>query len=524
MDNLVKTEDFGTLLTIFLESYKDEIFEFFNRCYSYIKDLFKERDVDLETILYAESDKSIQETIVVMIKTIRLALMTIGVPNKKLNEDSKNLAKIIVDKRDEYQNYKSFFEKDLKEFVNKNLIEILLEYLIDLDTNKIENLDLFDLLPRNFLNRLDQFKHDYITSTQFKDFVKEVLIEIEEYINPFTLSVKSKIFKLSGKIERSTQEYSPLKELEQPKMKFYYQGETRSFLDYFGNFPHVKSGIIKKFNIDTENLINSKDKTPEFFNLENLFYYVSILKMLNIKIPFEHDEIISITNDHIFGRIFSNFKYVEPDPISIFHSLAVFSELNILKNTPDVVNLFEIKNFIDAEIKDFLSEKLHLNFYTLLSIKMLENFGVKIPEKNLLLSKILNLNILTNLEESNLILDIFEHLACIRLLDKEVDISKFRKIYNAELKTSISSSGLSIKDTITDSAKALLIMDMFGLKNLESELIHTLISYIVSSTKFFTYENQSKEFNWENDILALTVELRMLFWGLLACSQYGYIT
>ena len=40
-------------------------------------------------------------------------------------------------------------------------------------------------------------------------------------------------------------------------------------------------------------------------------------------------------------------------------------------------------------------------------------------------------------------------------------------------------------------------------------------------TKFFADKNLDKDFNWKKESLAFTVELRMLFWALLASSQYS---
>jgi hypothetical protein len=88
------------------------------------------------------------------------------------------------------------------------------------------------------------------------------------------------------------------------------------------------------------------------------------------------------------------------------------------------------------------------------------------------------------------------------------------------LKRLLTSKG-SIDDSITESAKTLLILVILDLKEQESILCSRLLNYIIKSTDFFNLENLDKEFNWRIDKLAYKIELRMLFWALLACSQFS---
>ena len=135
------------------------------------------------------------------------------------------------------------------------------------------------------------------------------------------------------------------------------------------------------------------------------------------------------------------------------------------------------------------------------------------------------MDILSNLESNkkyNPILDIFEHLCSMKLLDKNANLSHFKSLYMNEIKKLISPNGF-IKDTITDSARALLIMDLLGLKKVEFATCQHLLNYIIRNTRYFNSEDLKRKFNWKDDELAYTIELRMLFWALLACSQYKLI-
>jgi len=168
-------------------------------------------------------------------------------------------------------------------------------------------------------------------------------------------------------------------------------------------------------------------------------------------------------------------------------------------------------------MRKFLPQRMHLNFYNLLSFNILKRSGAIITDKNQLLNPILGLD-LTSIEEYDPVLDIYEQLMCIKLLDAEANISHFKAIYSQNLKTLMGQDG-SIKQTITDSARALLIIDLLDLKKQEFSVSQKILRYVVTGTKFFNLDF-NKDFNWQAESLGYKVELRMLFWALLASSQY----
>ena len=117
-------------------------------------------------------------------------------------------------------------------------------------------------------------------------------------------------------------------------------------------------------------------------------------------------------------------------------------------------------------------------------------------------------------------LDLYNQLSLLSILDKNVKLSGFNTPYLDELKKRLTSKG-SIGDLITDSARTLLILDLLDLKDQESVLCSRLLHYIMNATDFFTLDNLERDFNWRIDKIAYKVELRMLFWALLACAQYS---
>lgn len=574
-------EIYLNFLTDFITSLRNEVLEYYNRTHLYLKDLVSYKNIDLRKDLTEVSEEILQDTILKMVKAIKTGLNTIGVSINKLSstqntylEDMKKIRQIIP-------NYNAYLELYLEDYINKLLFEILMEYLYDLEVKKIETLNLFKLISQNFIEKLQQFKERKILATNIKD---EISIQgIEEYLNFSDLSIKIELMKVNPKKkaihpvkkeietqnvkENESEELDILTQLQKAKKDFIETLKTPKreliktsiqqpdesavkevslkiekdvepippttaesnliipsssqaselFLEQFGNLQSVDPEFVRKFRINTVNLINSRVVNPDFLDLENLFYYISILKMLNIEFPFTPIEIIEILKNHISKMIFSSSKNEPSDPISIFYGLAIITELNLIYKT-NVISLSATEEFLNAELRGFIPEKLKLNYYTLLSLKLLVKNELIDSNRDILLNPVMNLDIL-KMEELDPTFDIYNKLATIKIVDKRIDLSKFIPPYLSEIKKGLTSKG-SINNLITKSAITLLILDLLNMKDRESALCSRLLNYILDTTRFFSLENLNKDFNWRIDKMAYKIELRMLFWALLACSQY----
>ncbi len=559
-------EDALNLLTEFVSILKEDILEYYNNTYFYLKDLISYKNINLNKTISTENEATIKDTLERMVKAIKTGLNTIGVSMKTLSKTQKYFMKTVSSKREHLQNYESYFNLYKELYLDKILFEILIEYLIDVNTKKIETLNLFELLPQNVITSLNNFKEKYLTSKEIKEELKKT--NLESLIDFSNVSIKKdrgkptippKVSSGIPKEQVGTQSdilaqlrtakediietlKVPKKEfmkpslipleksfekIKRPDIKTHEQKSSihlkktdiniKTFLDYFGNFPSIHPDLINKFKINTINFTNSRVKNPDFIDLECLFYYVSILKMLNIDSPFTSIEILEIIKNYVNNTIFSSSKNNIPDPINNFYGLSVISELNLLKNT-SIIDLFNIEKFIKSELELFVPEKLELNFYSLLCLKLLGKFDVIGDKKELLLSSILNLK-LANLEKFKPILDIFHKLTSIKLLDDTLNITRIIEPYVAELKRNLTSKETT-SVLITTMAKSLLIFDLLELKEQEAVLCSQLLDSIMNSSQFFELENANQDFNWRTDKLAYKIELKMLFYALFACSRY----
>ncbi|MFX1353948.1 MAG: hypothetical protein ACFFGP_08320 [Promethearchaeota archaeon] len=526
-------ENLPDLLADLIKKLRKEILEYYKRCYLYIKDLYSYKKININTKLSDISDELIEKNIYAMISATNSALNTIGIRFEELTQDKELFNNIFKDFDESYLDYNSFFNTQFKPYINKHLFRIILEYIIGIDEKKIQNLDLFDLLPKKFINKLNQFKKQETLDLEQKRYFQQILRRIDEFydVNEFLINI-DKFNTLFNKIKADSSEdiLHLLEEAKKENIQVLGKSfilkeslssniqveidERFSFLDYFGNFPKLNDEIINKLNININNLVETEIK---FLDLETLFYYIAILRIIGKDFPFASDEILRLLKNFISGKVFSTGMYHKPNPISILFGLSILAELNLINQT-EIIDTLDIEMFLENELKNFLPEKLSLNFYSLLSLRILEKNGGVISNKDHLIKPLIDLDLL-RLEDKNLPMDLLYHLGLLKLIDRNINFNIFKNVYNSEIKKLITPKGL-INNNLTDTSRALLIYDLLDLKNEEATTVSILYRNLISYSNFFSDENLEEDFNWKNNKLALKVELRMLFWTILASLQY----
>ncbi len=555
------------ILANFISLMRNEVLEYYQKTSSYLKDLIIYKKIDLKRKIEAESDKEIKNSLIKMLKAIKTGLNTLGISMDKLNGYQSDFLEVIKKERSNLLDYNSFFDIYMEKYGNEILFVVLLDYLFDIDTKKLENVNLFDLLPDNFISKLNEFKNISINSEEIKqsfqqfnykehvnftdlttitpkpksepdiltqlrvakeDIIETLKIPKKELVKPSVESLREESSqKEPTTLNTVTINKTPVSTLNQQAVTFSDAvpseqkdlgiiTDSETFLDAIGQSSPINSELINIFKIDKVNLINLKMINKEFFNLENLFYYISIVKMLNLEFPFTDIEIFVIIKEYLNGKMFSSSKDNPPDLQNIFYGLAILSELDMLDKS-DHIDLHEIEKFIRINLEPFIPEKVELNLYSILCLKLLTRKGNIKFDKNSILRLIQDLNVL-QLENSKLPLDIYRHLALIKLLNKDLNLQQFKHNYLNELKKLMEPNG-SIRNLITDSAQGLLIINLLDLKEHESEFCNNILNYIFNTTKFFNVDNLNRDFNWRIDKLGFSIELEMLYWALFASSQ-----
>jgi hypothetical protein len=239
--------------------------------------------------------------------------------------------------------------------------------------------------------------------------------------------------------------------------------------------------------------------------------------MLGEELELEPGYVKNVINNFISGKVFSTGRYHKPNPISIYHGLSILLELDLL-NAFEVVDLLDIEMFLENELNNFIPEKVALNFFTILSLKMLEKSGGIITTKSHLIEPLANLD-LFNLEGFKSYADMFFYLSLLRLLDNNIDLNNLQAPYVAELEKQILPNG-SVNDNITDTARTLLTLVLLNSTENKISMTSELLKFLNQNLNFFIENQDFGDFNWDNNKIAFKIELRMLFWILLVLSQY----
>lgn len=555
-------EDIQNFLNKFLKMVKIEVFDYYDRSQSYLKDLISYKNVNLKKQTKDENEEILKETLEKILKAIKTGLNTIGVPIHNITMVQTTFLNDIHKKGNVIDSYGSYLELYFKDYINPILFTIIIEYLFDIEVQKFENLKLFKLIPHNFIGKLNVFKEKNIATSEVRsyfiqnnfddvlDFTKLTLKKGKSQINIIDKersplesekgkksvtdiltrlekakmnsierlkSPKNKIIKIDTEILPSKPQPEN-KPLPQPKLALPTIEQKKRALDYLTILPIVNPELAQKFNIDIGNLLNSRVINPDLLDLENLYYYISILKMLRIEFPYTFIEIKEILKKYVRDKIFSSSTDSFPDSINIFHGLSILNEFNLITNS-NIIDIDKTEKFLKSKLKIFVPEKLKMNYYTLLSLIILENSEFIKENEEDYLNRISKLNILS-LENSNPISDIYHIVAFIKLLDKSANLPEFKTKYLNELKTTLNSQPSS-NSLITETAKTLLLLDFLDVKNQETILVSHLLKEVITTTIFFNLESLDIDFNWRNDKLAYKIELKMVFWILLACSQYS---
>ncbi|MHA2120381.1 MAG: hypothetical protein ACW990_04150 [Promethearchaeota archaeon] len=546
-------EESRKFLDEFLSVMRDDLLNYFHKTHSYLRDLVSYKNFNLKKKVPSDNVGSFKKELDQILKAIKTGLNTIGVPIQVLTQVQNDFYDEVNKKSTGMAFFDSYLEYYLQNYINKILLDIIIEFISGLDTKKIETLKLFKLLPPSSLLKLNQLKEANLINSNNIESINQHFnsgainfkdLTPKQEFNYRTKEEKESTIDILKQLEEAKKDSLstlkiPKKEVLQESTvqidKSYIQKEqtvikpetlrdltlhkdVELFLDTFGNLPSVHPALVTKIKININNLLNSRIVNPDFFDIENLFYYVSILKLIGIDIPFSQMEISEIIKKFVSNNIFIKSDKDIPDTITNFHGIALMMELG-LPTEKVSIDFESIGEFITKELMQFIPGKFRLNYYAFLSTLLLGQEDTFRTNKNVLIDQVRNINLLQE-NNLNLISDIYYQMSILKIIDKNIDLNEYKRSYIIEIKKHVISEGVG-GDLLTESAKMLLILDLFNLKEEEAAICNRLLNFLTSSTSFFSLDNLDKDFNWRIDKLAYTVELKMAFWALLASSQYA---
>ncbi len=543
----------------FNEVLGEDILTFFGRFYDYLSDLFVEAYIKLENEIKNDDFTTYKKNIENIFEVVSLGLRTIGVPRDEIISFKNDFLNSIKDKYENIEKYSQIVDLILRPIIEASLIEIIIQYFISKNKTQLLNLNVFNLLPRGFIEKVENFKESYVSPT-ITDFLKSdkikkeptpVSVEVREiparYIKPAEKAImvlleklkqqridseiilrketpienKDEATEILNKISKiraedlslieSTEVKQPIEEI---KIKKTLDIESEKFIEFFGDFPQLSSIIRNSIKINIENLQQHNFK--QFQDLETFYYFICSLKMMGLNLPYSRNEIVNRLQNFISNKVFCAGIGSAPDPLNVFFGTAIFSEFNLLSH--ESIDIGKIKKFIFGELSDFIPWKLHLNTYSLLTLKILEKNGVSTQKYSQLESNLLKYDI-TTAEDYYPNIDLFDKILSLKLLNNFGDLSDISQEFLRQLKQNITING-SINDNLTDTAKFLLMASLLNLNNEIKDEINKIKNYILNETILFHNPKGLKKLNWNLDNLGYKIEIRILYWVLLALSQF----
>lgn len=537
----------------------EDILTFFGRFYDYLSDLFVEAYIKLENETKNDDFTTYKKNIENIFEVVSLGLRTIGVPRDEIISFKNDFLNSIKEKYENIEKYSQIVDLILRPIIEASLIEIVIRYFISKNKTQLLNLNVFNLLPRGFIEKVENFKESYVSPT-ITDFLKSdkikkeptpVSVEVREiparYIKPAEKAImvlleklkqqridseiilrketpienKDEATEILNKISKiraedlslieSTEVKQPIEEI---KIKKSLDIESEKFIEFFGDFPQLSSIIRNSIKINIENLQQHNFK--EFQDLETFYYFICSLKMMGLNLPYSRNEIINRLQNFISNKVFCAGIGSAPDPLNVFFGTAIFSEFNLLSHKS--FDIGKIKKFIFGELSNFIPWKLHLNTYSLLTLKILEKKGVSTQKYSQLESNLLKYDI-TTAEDYYPNIDLFDKILSLKLLNNFGDLSDISQEFLRQLKQNITING-SINDNLTDTAKFLLMASLLNLNNEIKDEINKMKNYIQNETILFHNPKGLKKLNWNLDNLGYKIEIRILYWVLLALSQF----
>jgi len=294
--------------------------------------------------------------------------------------------------------------------------------------------------------------------------------------------------------------------------------KSNSFINYFGNLPTLSPRVLNKFDINVPNFKNSITNFLDNVDLESFYYYISIYKIIGEDFNLDLEKILTILEDHINSGMFVSSETQKPEVKSTFLGLSILSEFDYYKSS-ELINFDKIEAFLRYELEQIKPEKLHINYYVLNCVNILNRKAFRIElESDQIFNKIRDFDI-TTLENFDPTIDYYEFFSCIQVLDSEEILKEVKNNYENLIINTYDNLELQ-KLSLTATARILLTIDLLNLKNDKNQLIKHLLDKLMNSTRIFSSDIQDTDFSWNKDKIAWLLELRMLFWALIASFRF----
>ncbi|TFF88559.1 MAG: hypothetical protein EU550_01060 [Promethearchaeota archaeon] len=543
-------ENFKEILRDFYQTKSELIEEYYKSVLSYLKDLYSYKKIDLNIRVNDLSKKGQNETSETILKITRIGLNTLGISKKKLFELKNRNAFIQNGDDPKVLNYNDFLNKTVYPKITKTLFTVIIDYVYNGNDEIIKNLNQFNLIPTKLLSDIHKLrKNEKLQKSYQKINLNELHLQdisIDFKPNPDKLGFRKQSLRDKVNIKKSTVEIEFIKELESAirsnimtlkqdiKNSISTDSQDEEIIKNKKRESPVTLNCTKKipFFIDNLPIFSSKEKLintsisletllddfGDLFNVEILYYLVSIFHMLGLRNNLDLNKIFKVINNQIKSGLFVSDSFDSMDLDTNFYGLALVFYLNE-SEISNQIDFYKIKKIIENYLENISYGNIK-QFYT--SLLLANIIKLKIPgrshDRYLSLLKDFDFE---HLMGENFINNIFYYIFSFSLLDCQLNMEvklmiTLEDLLYQDLIKNMSQN--SLKDySITQLSRLLLILQELDRSQRYKELEQDLHDYILKSSNFFEYQ-EDIPYSWNVSKLMFLTELKTLFWTLLIRS------
>ncbi|MBN2157575.1 MAG: hypothetical protein JW776_16125 [Candidatus Lokiarchaeota archaeon] len=385
------------------------------------------------------------------------------------------------------------------------------------------NTDMVKGLEQYLFNEL-RLQHKTIP----KDMIESLIKDVEKPKGP-TIKVRD-----LGLADTFTSELEKLQQIQQKKQQIKGSNELIESYDLqkqknqleekiLDNSPQliisylvhpvgISKNYLDKINFNYEAIVNPPNHIYD--SLQKLHEYVTIEHLLKLGHHFTKKEVLNVTKPFLKGSAFGEKDASTPDVVSTYYGLSIYRDYNMLT----LLDLNGIHYFLMKELKDFNPLNLYQNEKLFLSLKLLEQEKIKISKFPELINKILNTDF-TDYQDFNPLLETFGQVLALDMIGEDINRSQLESQYMDLVISEIDEEGC-IKQTITDTAKVLITIGLFGDYDRYYEICEQMVNFIVEKGVYFDPDQVERTSSWANENIEYEIELTKSYWALLALMAF----
>ncbi len=160
----------------------------------------------------------------------------------------------------------------------------------------------------------------------------------------------------------------------------------------------------------------------------------------------------------------------------------------------------------------FENEKLFL------SLKLLEQENIKVSKSDKLVKTILNTDF-SDYQEFNPLMETSGQILALHMIGENFNRQKLESKYMDLVIREIDEQGC-IKKTVTDTAKVLITMGLFGAYERYFDLCEHMVNFILEKGIYFDPDQAERASSWANEAIEYEIELTRSYWALMALMVF----